>query len=93
MRSPVARIIAAASDVASRIFPFPSSGAGVPGLGRPSTLSADLSAAIATRRAARLARPARTEAKRLAHARPKVEQLRSALTQHAQKLRDEAGAR
>ncbi|MCI1143164.1 hypothetical protein MOP88_14035 [Sphingomonas sp. WKB10] len=50
-----------------------------------------MSAAIDARRAARLARPARTEAKRLAHARPKVDLLRSALTQHAQKLRDEAG--
>ena len=87
----LASIIAAASDVASRIFPYPSSGAGVPGLGKPSTLSADLSAAIAMRRAARLARPARTEAKRLAHARPKVDLLRSALTQQAQKLRDEVG--
>lgn len=38
-------------------------------------------------------RPAPAESKRFDRARPKVEQLRATLlTQHAQKLRDEAGA-
>jgi hypothetical protein len=55
-------------------------------------LRAGVEAGIAQRRAARLARTEKQRSRRFEHARPKVEQLRSALTQHAQKLRDEAGA-
>lgn len=55
-------------------------------------LAADLDRAIADQRRRRLERAQRRVSRRFEHARPKVEQLRAALTQHAQKLRDEAGA-
>lgn len=54
-------------------------------------LRADVEAGIVQRRAARLARAEKQRSRRFEHARLKVEELRSALTQHAQKLRDEVG--
>lgn len=55
-------------------------------------LRAGVEAGIAQRRAARVKRVAQQRQRRFEHARPKVEQLRAEiLTQHAQKLRDEAG--
>lgn len=53
----------------------------------------DIDAGVEQQRQRRLDRARRRTSKRFDHARPKVEQLRATLlTQHAQKLRDEAGA-